>query len=70
MQRLRAGVSPELVALSQRGAAAAERTNLEKITVDIVDYHTSPVEAAEIARDGTLLSPPAGSDAVVLENLP
>jgi len=24
---------------------------LAKITVDVLDYHTSPVEAAEIARD-------------------
>jgi ribonuclease Z len=44
-------LSPELVALIERGAAAAGRTNIEKIAADIVDYHTSPVEAAEIARD-------------------
>jgi ribonuclease Z len=44
-------LSPQLVALIERAAAGAGRTNIEKITADIVDYHTSPVEAAEIARD-------------------
>jgi ribonuclease Z len=44
-------LSRELVALIERGAAAAGRANIEKIAEDIVDYHTSPVEAAEIARD-------------------
>lgn len=34
-------------------SAAKEAGNdvLAKITVDVLDYHTSPVEAAEIARD-------------------
>ena len=31
-------------------AAAAGRANLAKITADIPDYHTSPVEAAEVAQ--------------------
>jgi len=44
-------LSPALVGLMNRAAARAGRANLEKITADIVDYHTSPVEAAEIARD-------------------
>jgi ribonuclease Z len=33
------------------GARAAGRENLAKITHDILDYHASPVEAAEVARD-------------------
>jgi ribonuclease Z len=44
-------LSPELVGLIERGAGVAGRANVEKIAVDIVDYHTTPVEAAEIARD-------------------
>lgn len=44
-------LSPRLVALIRNGAARAGRENIEKVAVDIVDYHTSPVEAAEIARD-------------------
>lgn len=43
-------LSPELVARMNAAATAAGRTNLAKITADIPDYHTSPVEAAEIAR--------------------
>jgi ribonuclease Z len=45
------GLSPELVGMLTEAATAAGRTKLAKITRDIVDYHTSPVEAAEIARD-------------------
>jgi ribonuclease Z len=44
-------LSPALVALIERAAAGAGRANIEKIAADIVDYHTTPVEAAEIARD-------------------
>lgn len=44
-------LSPELVAILNRAARAAGRDNLAKITADIVSYHTTPVEAAEIARD-------------------
>jgi len=44
-------LAPEMVALITRGAEAAGRDNLATITRDIVGYHTSPVEAAEIARD-------------------
>ena len=32
-------------------ARAAGRDRIAKITLDILDYHTTPVEAAEIARD-------------------
>ena len=44
-------LSPELVAVLTRAAARAGAANLEKITTDIVGYHTTPREAAEIARD-------------------
>jgi ribonuclease Z len=44
-------LAPQLVALLNQGAQAAGRANLAKITADIVDYHTTPVEAAEIARE-------------------
>jgi ribonuclease Z len=44
-------LSPRLVDVLTRGAAAAGSANIEKITVDIVDYHATPVDAAEIARD-------------------
>jgi ribonuclease Z len=44
-------LSPQLVGVLSEGAVAAGRPRLEKITRDIVDYHTSPLEAAEIARD-------------------
>jgi ribonuclease Z len=45
------GLSPRLVSLIGSAAAEAGRDNIAKITTDIVDYHTTPVEAAEIARD-------------------
>ena len=44
-------LAPKLVGIMN---AAAEKTGnavMEKITFDIPDYHASPVEAAEIARD-------------------
>jgi ribonuclease Z len=44
-------LAPQLVAVLTNAAERAERPNLRKITTDIVDYHTSPVEAAEIARE-------------------
>jgi len=44
-------LSPELVAVMNRGAARAGAANIEKIMADIVEYHTSPVEAAEVARE-------------------
>lgn len=48
---LHEALSPALVGIMTRAAAAAGAANIAKITVDIIDYHTSPVEAAEIARD-------------------
>jgi ribonuclease Z len=44
-------ISRKLVAVIERSAAKADRENIERIMRDIVDYHTTPVEAAEIARD-------------------
>jgi len=43
-------LSPELVGVMTRGAARVGATNVEKITRDILDYHTTPVEAAETAQ--------------------
>jgi ribonuclease Z len=42
-------LAPQLVARMNAAATAAGRANLAKITADIPDYHTTPVEAAEIA---------------------
>ncbi len=42
-------LSSELVNLLHDAAVAAGRANIAKITSDIPDYHTAPVEAAEIA---------------------
>ena len=44
-------LAPHLTARITRAAERAGRERIAKITLDIVDYHTSPVEAAEIARD-------------------
>ncbi len=44
-------LDPELVGLLTEGARDAGRPRLEKITTDILDYHASPTEVAEIARD-------------------
>jgi ribonuclease Z len=44
-------LSPVLAAALERAAAQAGRANLVKIFVDIQDYHTTPEQAAEIARD-------------------
>lgn len=41
---------PGLVALITREAEAAGATNLAQITRDILDYHTTPVEAATLAQ--------------------
>jgi ribonuclease Z len=42
-------LSAQLVARMNAAAQAAGRANLAKITADIPDYHTTPVEAAESA---------------------
>lgn len=44
-------LAPHLVAVLTRGAEQAGRERIAKITRDILDYHATPVEAAEVARD-------------------
>jgi ribonuclease Z len=45
------GLSPHLVQEMNRAATRAGNPIIAKITSDIPSYHTTPVEAAEIARD-------------------
>lgn len=44
-------LSPQLLGLMHDAASAAGNEVMAKVTIDIPDYHASPVEAAEIARD-------------------
>lgn len=44
-------LSPELVAVMTAGAEAANDAAMVKITKDIPDYHTTPVEVAELAAE-------------------
>lgn len=44
-------LSPELLGIMHEGAVAAGNNVMAKVTVDVLDYHATPVEAAEIARD-------------------
>jgi len=44
-------LAPNLLMMMHDAAKEAGDEVLAKITVDVLDYHTSPVEAAEIARD-------------------
>lgn len=44
-------LSTPLVALLGEAALKAQRPNLKKLFADIVDYHSSPEQAAETARD-------------------
>jgi len=44
-------LSPELVGILHDGAEHAGNQVMSKITTDILDYHATPVEAAEVARD-------------------
>tara|TARA_R110001592_G_scaffold363323_1_gene684023 strand:- start:124047 stop:125117 length:1071 start_codon:yes stop_codon:yes gene_type:complete len=44
-------LSPELLGIMHDGAVATGNDVMAKVTVDVIDYHASPVEAAEIARD-------------------
>jgi ribonuclease Z len=48
---LHEALSPQLMAMLGRAASEAGRTNLAQILADIPDYHSSPEQAAEIARD-------------------
>jgi len=45
------GLSPRLVEQMNKAANRAGSAVLGKVTADIPDFHTTPVEAAEIARD-------------------
>ena len=73
-------LSRELVGVLQRSAAKVGNARFEKITVDILDYHASPTEAAEIARDAGVQHllfyhivpalPLPGLDAAWLEGVP
>ncbi|MFZ2029738.1 MAG: MBL fold metallo-hydrolase [Vitreimonas sp.] len=44
------GLSPELVGIMEQTARAQHRDNLAKIFHDIVNYHTAPERAADIAQ--------------------
>ena len=44
-------LSAPLIELLREGAGQAGRENLRKLFADIIDYHTSPEQAAEVARD-------------------
>ena len=44
-------LSAKLVGILHQGAERAGNKNMAKITDDILNYHATPVEAAEIARD-------------------
>lgn len=44
-------LQPSMVSLLGKGATTAKRANVTKLMADIVDYHTTPEQAAEIARD-------------------
>lgn len=55
-------LNPDMVGVLQTAAEQNGATNLAKIMADIVDYHTSPKEAAQAARD-------AGAGALVLYHI-
>jgi ribonuclease Z len=44
-------LSAPMVGLLEQAATSAGRLNVKKLMADIVDYHTSPEQAAETARD-------------------
>ena len=48
---LHEGLAPQLTAVLQGSAAKAGRTNLAQVFHDIVDYHSTPEQAAQIAND-------------------
>ena len=47
---LHEALNPELVGVLTRGAENAGAANIAQITRDILDYHTTPVEAAQVAQ--------------------
>ena len=44
-------LAPNIVGLMNKVASEQGLASMAKITADIIDYHASPVEAAETARD-------------------
>tara|TARA_B110000503_G_scaffold91898_1_gene138709 strand:- start:7303 stop:8373 length:1071 start_codon:yes stop_codon:yes gene_type:complete len=44
-------LAPNLIGLMNQAATKTGATGLAKITTDILDYHATPIEAAETARD-------------------
>jgi ribonuclease Z len=44
-------LNPELLSIMTEGATQAGAANIAQITRDILNYHTTPIQAAEIARD-------------------
>lgn len=55
-------LSPVLLSILEQGLSTAGRNNLSKIMHDVLDYHTTPEEAAEIAQG-------AGVKALVLNHI-
>jgi len=51
---LHEALSPELVGILTAAAENAGLENIRRITVDILDYHTYPVQAAEIAAEASV----------------
>jgi ribonuclease Z len=47
-------LAPNLVGIMNTAATAAGNAGMAKITVDILNYHASPLEAAEVARDANV----------------
>ncbi|MGH7338763.1 MAG: MBL fold metallo-hydrolase [Myxococcota bacterium] len=43
-------LSPKLVGILHDAAESAGNAGLAKITIDILDYHTTPIEAGELAQ--------------------
>jgi len=48
---VREGLAPNMVYTMQQDAEKLSNKSTAKVLYDILDYHTSPVEAAEMARD-------------------
>ncbi len=48
---VREGLAPNMVYIMQQDAEKLGNKSTAKVLYDILDYHTSPVEAAEMARD-------------------
>lgn len=55
-------LSPALLSLVEKGFADAGRDNLRQVMHDVVDYHTTPQQAAEVAQQ-------AGVRALVLNHI-